>query len=117
VVFDDLIVEEPGTNYDIVVDCTSSETNETISAMTIPFHVHDYPEVGMLRQTVTTFGFKGPLKRVAKILSAFEGSMGTATCKGCPPGTVARSGPVADDDVDVGSYNECWSPIEDQDQC
>jgi len=117
VVFDDLIVEEPGTNYDIVVDCTSSETNETISAMTIPFHVHDYPEVGMLRQTVTTFGFKGPLKRVAKILSAFEGSMGTVTCKGCPPGTVARSGPVADDDVDVGSYNECWSPIEDQDQC
>jgi len=117
VVFDDLIVEEPGTNYDIVVDCTSSETNETISAMTVPFHVHDYPEVGMLRQTVTTFGFKGPLKKVANILSAFEGSMGTVTCKGCPPGTVARSGPVAHDDVDVGSYNECWPPIEDQDQC
>ena len=117
VVFDDLIVEEPGTNFDIVVECMNSITNETITAMTPPFHVHDYPEVGMLRQTVTTFAFKGPLKKVGKILNAFEGSMGSANCKGCPSGSLPEADEVVDDDVVVRFYNECWSPIGDLDQC
>jgi len=117
VVFDDLIVEEPGTNFDIVVECMNSNTNETITAMTPPFHVHDYPDVGMLRQTVTTFAFKGPLKKVGKILNAFEGSMGSANCKGCPSGSLPKADKVVDDDVVVRFYNECWSPIGDLDQC
>merc|ERR1711892_827897 len=117
VVFEDLIVEEPGTNFDIVVECMNSITNETITAMTPPFHVHDYPDVGMLRQTVTTFAFKGPLKKVGKILNAFEGSMGSANRKGCPSGSLPEADKVVDDDVVVRFYNECWSPIGDLDQC
>merc|ERR1719483_1010979 len=117
VVFDDLLVEEPGTNYDIKIECTSSGTNETISVLSPPFFVHDFPQTGMLRQTITTFGFKGSLKKVANILDAFEGSMGSVTCKGCPPGTVQRSGLAADEDEATGPYNECWSPIADQDLC
>ena len=111
-------MEEAGTDYEIMIECSSSETNETISVSSPQlFHVHDFPETGMLRQTVTTFGFKGPLNKVANILKAFEGSMGSATCKGCPPGTVSRLGQSADGDEDAGSYNECWSPLADQDLC
>lgn len=110
VMFDDLIVEETGINYDIMVECMNTYTNETISAMTPPFYVHDYPDVGLLRQTTTTFGFKGPINKVAKILKAFEGTMGTATCKGCPPGTLPKPNKSFDDIV-PGEWDECWSPV------
>jgi len=110
VTFDDLIVEEAGIDYTIMVECENTYNNETISATTPPFFVHDYPDVGLLRQTTTTFGFKGPLNKVAKILQAFEGTMGSASCKGCPPGTLPKPDASADDIV-PGEWDECWSPI------
>jgi len=118
VTFDDLIVEEAGIDYEMVVDCTSSAANDTVVSVSSPlFHVHDFPDVGLLRQTVTTFGFKGPLNKVAKILGAFEGTMGTATCKGCPSGMIPKSGQLASDKDDSGSYDECWSPVADPELC
>jgi len=117
VVFDDLIIEETGLNYDIIVECENTATNETISAVTPQFHVHEFPDVGMLRQTVTTFEFKGPLNKVADILSAFEGTMGSVTCKGCPPGVVQASADSDSDDIPAGNYNECWSPIVESENC
>merc|ERR1711915_975135 len=117
VVFDDLIIEETGLNYDIIVECETSATNETIFAVTPQFHVHEFPDVGMLRQTVTTFEFKGPLNKVADILSAFEGTMGSVTCKGCPPGVVQASADSDSDEIPGGNYNECWSPIVESENC
>jgi len=111
VMFDDLIVEESGLDYDIKLECENSYTNETISAMTPKFFVHEYPDVGLLRQTTTTFGFKGPLNKVAKILKAFEGTMGTASCKGCPPGTLPAKADKSFDDIVQGEWDECWSPL------
>jgi len=116
VLFDDLLVEVPGTDLDIKIECTSSATNETISVLSPPFFVHDFPETGMLRQSITTFSFKGSLKKVSSILDAFESSMGSVSCKGCPPG-------FADGDAKVGAreatgpYNECWSPLADPELC
>merc|ERR1711862_208194 len=86
VTFDDLMVEEAGLSYDLEVTCTSSDGNIYLTAMSKPFHVHDYPEVGMLRETDIRFTFKGPLKKVEDILSNFNDAMGTVTCKGCPAG-------------------------------
>merc|ERR1712130_237733 len=86
VTFDDLMVEEAGLSYDLEVTCTSSDGNIYLTTMRKPFHVHDYPEVGMLRETDVRFTFKGPLKKVEGILSNFNNAMGTVTCKGCPAG-------------------------------
>merc|ERR1712130_849619 len=55
VTFDDLMVEEAGLSYDLEVTCTSSDGNIYLTAMSKPFHVHDYPEVGMLRETDVRF--------------------------------------------------------------
>jgi len=90
VTFDDLMVEEAGLSYDLEVSCTSSDGNIYLTAMSQPFHVHDYPEVGMLRETDVRFTFKGPLKKVEGILSNFNDAMGTVTCKGCPAGMGGR---------------------------
>merc|ERR1712013_665019 len=68
----------------------------------------DGPNLGLLRQTTTTFGFKGPLNKVAKILKAFEGTMGTASCKGCPPGTLPAKADKSFDDIVQGEWDECW---------
>jgi len=118
VMFDDLIVEEVGLDYEIMLECENSYTNETISAMTPKFYVHDFPDVGLLRQTTTTFGFKGPINKVAKILKAFEGTMGSATCKGCPPGTLPAKADKSLDEKE--EFVECWSPLSplaDADEC
>ena len=113
--FDDLIVEETGLDYEIKLECENTYTNETISAMTPKFFVHDFPDVGLLRQTTTTFEFKGPINKVAKILKAFEGTMGSATCKGCPPGTLPAK--TKADKSTAGDFDECWSPVTDADKC
>merc|ERR1712130_441122 len=55
VTFDDLMVEKAGLSYDLEVTCTSSDGNIYLTTMSKPFHVHDYPEVGMLRETDVRF--------------------------------------------------------------
>merc|ERR1712203_742933 len=88
--FDDIMVEEAGLSYDLEVTCVSSDGGIYLTAQSQPFHVHDYPEVGMLRETDIKFTFKGPLKKVEGILSNFNSAMGTVTCKGCPDGMTGR---------------------------
>ena len=88
--FDDIMVEEAGLSYDLEVTCVSSDGGIYLTAQSQPFHVHDYPEVGMLRETDVRFTFKGPLKKVEGILSNFNSAMGTVTCKGCPDGMTGR---------------------------
>ena len=88
--FDDIMVEEAGLSYDLEVTCVSSDGGIYLTAQSQPFHVHDYPEVGMLRETDIRFTFKGPLKKVEGILSNFNSAMGTVTCKGCPDGMTGR---------------------------
>merc|ERR1719350_974003 len=88
--FDDIMVEEAGLSYDLEVTCVSSDGGIYLTAQSQPFHVHDYPEVGMLRETDVRFTFNGPLKKVEGILSNFNSAMGTVTCKGCPDGMTDR---------------------------
>ena len=88
ITFDDLIVEQPGLSYDLDVTCVTTDGNTTVSAMSAPFHVHDFPTTGSLAVSGTNFVFKGALKAVEDILKNFNSAMGTATCNGCPPGMV-----------------------------
>merc|ERR1712045_902230 len=81
---------EAGLSYDLEVTCVSSDGGIYLTAQSQPFHVHDYPEVGMLRETDVRFTFKGPLKKVEGILSNFNNAMGTVSCKGCPAGMAGR---------------------------
>ena len=88
VTFDDLTVEQPGLSYDIDIICITTDGNQTLTAEGAPFHVHDFPETGMLRKTETKFTFKGPLKKVEDILASYVPAMGSVTCEGCPAGMV-----------------------------
>merc|ERR1711974_271538 len=72
-------------------------------------HVHDYPEVGMLRETDVRFTFKGPLKKVEGILSNFNNAMGTVTCKGCPAGMGGRK--KRDTSSQPLNLDLCFSPL------
>jgi hypothetical protein len=87
--FDDLMMDEPGLYNALEVACTSSD-GTYLSAISAPFHVHDYPTTGMLRATDVKFTFKGPLKKVENILGNFNSAIGTVTCQGCPAGMVGR---------------------------
>jgi hypothetical protein len=109
VTFDDLMVEEAGLSYDLEVSCTSSDGNIYLTAMSQPFHVHDYPEVGMLRETGVKFTFKGPLKKVEGILSNFNDAMGTVSCKGCPAGMGGRK--KRDTSSQSLNLDLCFSPL------
>jgi len=109
VTFDDLMVEEAGLSYDLEVTCTSSDGSIYLTAMSQPFHVHDYPEVGMLRETDVRFTFKGPLKKVEGILSNFNNAMGTVTCKGCPAGMGGRK--KRDTSSQPLDLDLCFSPL------
>ena len=91
VAFTDLILTDAGLNYDLQADCFSSEAGVTVTATSAPFHVHDYPETGLLRKTATGFKFTGPYQQVDKIIKAYNsGLIGMATCDGCPPGTLPK---------------------------
>jgi hypothetical protein len=84
--FDDLMMDEPGLSNDLEVACTSSDGSTYLSAISAPFHVHDYPTTGMLRATDVQFTFKGPLQKVEGILANFNSAIGTVSCTGCPAG-------------------------------
>ena len=63
--FTDLILTDAGLNYDLQSECTSVEAGITVSAKSAPFHVHDYPDTGLLRKTATAFKYKGPFAQQA----------------------------------------------------
>merc|ERR1712110_1315409 len=108
--FDDIMVEEAGLSYDLEVTCSSTDGSIYLSAMSKPFHVHDYPEVGMLRETDIKFTFKGPLKKVEGILSNFNNAMGTVSCKGCPAG-MGGSRKKRDTSSQSLNIDPCFSPL------
>ena len=89
--FMDLVLTDAGLNYDLQADCSSLEAAVTVTARSAPFHVHDYPETGLLRKTVTGFKFTGPYGQVESIINTYnKGLIGQASCKGCPPGTLPK---------------------------
>jgi len=88
-VFSDLALETAGVNYDLKVDCYSTEASKTVMAVSLPFHVHDYPETGLLRKTSTGFKFTGLFSQVESLVDAYnQGLISALTCEGCPPGAL-----------------------------
>ena len=61
--FMDLSLDTPGVNFELKVDCYSVEATMTVMAVSLPFHVHSYPDTGLLRRT-TTCSVKIPLPPV-----------------------------------------------------
>merc|ERR1712055_131198 len=110
VTFTDLTIDPIGAGYVIEVFCSSPEAEQTASDKTSPFFVHDWPETGLLRKTSTAFKFHGLASAVQDVMNAFDESMGTMTCSGCPgSGTKRRkrsakydrrSSPLSYDDND-----------------
>jgi len=84
VTFTDLTIDPIGQGYILEVFCSSSEAEQTASAKTSPFFVHDWPETGLLRKTSTSFKFQGLASAVQDVMNSFDESMGTMTCSGCP---------------------------------
>jgi len=113
VMFDDLLVEEVGMDLLLMAQCESSVDRSIISATSPPFYVHNFPSTGLMRQTVTTFDFSGPLGKVSSILAGFEGSMGTATCNGCPAGLLTSADQKPNKKNPFKKLNNCWSPLND----
>jgi hypothetical protein len=107
VMFDDLKVVQSGLNHVVNVDCTTTDGGLTVTAMTDPFHVHVFPETGMLRQTITTFKFDGSLTKIEGIIKNFKNYMGKLTCKGCPNTRMDGGVDPADE------LNKCSSPLVD----
>ena len=122
--FTDLVLTDAGLNYDLQADCSSLEASVTVTAKSAPFHVHDYPETGLLRKTVTGFTFTGPYGQVESIIKAYnKGLIGMASCKGCPPGTLPKQKTIQKEmelqeetravnkNVEVENWNPCDYPI------
>ena len=62
--FMDLSLDTPGVNFELKVDCYSVEATMTVMAVSLPFHVHSYPDTGLLRRTTTGFKFSGLFSQV-----------------------------------------------------
>ena len=62
--FMDLALDTPGVNFELKVDCYSEEATMTVMAVSLPFHVHSYPDTGLLRKTTTGFKFSGLFSQV-----------------------------------------------------
>jgi hypothetical protein len=105
VTFTDLTVAPMGTDYIIEVFCSSDEAEQQASAMTSPFHVHDWAVTGLLRKTSTSFKFHGLASAVQDIMNSFDDSMGEMTCSGCPGSGTKRK-------RSAKSYDESSSPLE-----
>jgi hypothetical protein len=106
VTFGDLIVEEAGLSYDMTITCISTDGKQEVTAMSLPFHVHDYPTTGMLRETAIKFTFKGPYKKIENILNDFDTALGTVSCKGCPSSMGRRKREAAEQPTEL-----CFSPL------
>ena len=62
--FMSLSLDTPGVNFELKVDCYSEEATMTVMAVSLPFHVHSYPDTGLLRKTTTGFKFSGLFSQV-----------------------------------------------------
>ena len=110
--FTDLILTDAGLNYDLQSECTSVEAGITVMAKSAPFHVHDYPDTGLLRKTATAFKYKGPFAQVGKVIKAYtNGIIDMETCKGCPAGMKQKTVQPPSKKVELGNWNPCDYPI------
>jgi len=111
--FTDLILTDAGLNYDLQAECFSPEAGKTVTVRSAPFHVHDYPETGLLRKTATAFKYKGPFEQVAKVIKAYtNGIIEIETCKGCPAGINQKSVTAPPEkEVQIENWSPCDYPI------
>jgi len=108
--FDDLMIESPDLYYEVTATCSSPETKDIFSESTGMFHVHDFPETGLLAQSVTSFSYKGSWKKIEDVVKntpKFE----LKKCKGCPK-TKSFETKSSENEVRFGTPEECMSPIE-----
>ena len=111
--FTDLILTDAGLNYDLQAECFSPDSGVTVTVRSAPFHVHDYPETGLLRKTATAFKYKGPFEQVDKVIKAYtNGIIEIETCKGCPAGIKQKSVEAPSRrEVPLENWNPCDYPI------
>jgi len=112
-VFSDLILTAAGLYFDLEASCSSVEAGVTVSAKTAPFHVHDYPQTGLLRKTATQFKYSGPFAQIDKIIKAYtSGIVNIDTCQGCPDGLVSKkSVKPPSGEVELLNWSPCDYPI------
>ena len=87
VAFDDLIIEEMSLNNMMTIDCFGNSTSTSLLATSQLFHVYDAPTTGLKTEVETLFSYKGKLANVLSLIDAFDSSMGTISCTGCPKGS------------------------------
>ena len=92
VVFDDLLIAEMSLNNRLTIDCFGNNTSTGLLATSELFHVYDAPTTGLQTVVSTSFSYTGSLGNVLDLIEAFEPSMGTISCDGCPKGNVDTSG-------------------------
>ena len=86
VVFDDLLIAEMSLNNRLTIDCFGNNTSTGLLATSELFHVYDAPTTGLKTEVETLFSYKGKLENVLSLIDAFDSSMGTISCTGCPKG-------------------------------
>ena len=88
------------------------EAGITVTARSAPFHVHDYPDTGLLRKTVTDSKYTGPFAQVGKVINAYTKGIIDMECKGCPAPAPARQKTVTPPkEVELENWNPCDYPI------
>merc|ERR1712183_595915 len=75
VVFDDLLIEEMTLNNLLTIDCFGNSTSTSLQTV-----------------VTTSFTYSGNLGNVLDLIEAFQPSMGTISCDGCPKGGADTSG-------------------------
>ena len=124
VMFDDLIIENMSLNNKMTIDCFGNATSTSLLATSDMFHVYDAPKTGLKTVTDTAFTYEGKLGNVQSLIEAFDSSMGSISCTGCPKGNdphessavlkISVSGLLpgsSGDTVDISKFKDSWSPI------
>ena len=101
VVFDDLLIAEMSLNNLLTIDCFGNSTSTSLLATSELFHVYDAPTTGLQTVVSTSFTYSGNLGNVLDLIQAFEPSMGSLSCDGCPEGG-----------ADVNGFKPSWLPLE-----
>ena len=86
VTFTDLSLDTIGPDYILYLTCSSPGYDDDVSTYSEPIAVHEYPISGLMQKTSIAFKYTGTVAAVKDVLAAFDSSLGTATCSGCPPG-------------------------------
>ena len=111
-------------NNKMTIDCFGNATSTTLLATSDMFHVYDAPKTGLKTVTDTAFTYEGKLGNVQSLIEAFDSSMGSISCTGCPKGNdphessavlkISVSGLLpgsSGDTVDISKFKDSWSPI------